>query len=303
MKLTHTVAVQVDIDRTWEVPNDIAQVTLCFPGATVQKVGGESFNGTVRVKLGAIALTCRGTAKFIEQAPARHRAVLEANARDTRGSGTVAATTTLGVGGDGTIATLDTDLNITGKTAQFGRSVFANVGDRVIGQFGACLADALAAETAERTPSTTKDANGRDEAAAEAASDLTEKPHKREARSGEPPLDLFTSAALGGSQAGGPRHGHQRNRAPCFGCPDFPPKWIAESAVMRTVSRRKLSRSSICLVSRPDGCSVAPKRPDGRIPNLERTTGPVNVSPTGGDGSCEAWPREPGESLSDREEL
>jgi hypothetical protein len=102
------------------------------------------------VKLGPITLTYQGKASFIEKDEAAHRAVLDAQGRDARGNGTAAAKVTATLTVDGATATrvdVLTDLNITGKPAQFGRGVIADVGSKLIGQFADCLAGKLAGES------------------------------------------------------------------------------------------------------------------------------------------------------------
>jgi hypothetical protein len=72
--------------------------------------------------------------------------VLKASAKDTRGNGTVNATVTLTLAeeGDRTSGVVATDLSITGKPAQFGRGLIADVGGKIIEQFAACLSEKLA---------------------------------------------------------------------------------------------------------------------------------------------------------------
>src|SRR6185437_11945001 len=105
-------------------------------------VDGDDFTGSVKVKLGPIGLTYKGKASFIEKDEKAHRAVLDAQGRDARGNGTAAAkvTATLTEEGDSTRVDVVTDLNITGKPAQFGRGVMVDVGNKLIGQFADCLA-------------------------------------------------------------------------------------------------------------------------------------------------------------------
>src|SRR5437879_11534788 len=113
-----------------------------MPGASLDSVDGDNFTGTVKVKLGPISLTYKGKASFIEKDAAAHRAVIDARGRDARGNGTATAkvTATLTEDGSSTKVDVTTDLDITGKPAQFGRGVMVDVGNTLIGQFADCLA-------------------------------------------------------------------------------------------------------------------------------------------------------------------
>jgi carbon monoxide dehydrogenase subunit G len=146
MKLEHQFSVPVPVDRAWEVLLDVERVAPCMPGATVETVDGDSFTGQVKVKVGPITVSYAGKASFLEKDAAAHRAVVSAKGRETRGSGTAAATVTASMTGDGdsTRVKVVTDLAITGRPAQFGRGVMNDVGNKLLGQFADCLADRLA---------------------------------------------------------------------------------------------------------------------------------------------------------------
>ncbi len=183
MELEHSFTVPVNIDRAWHALLDIERVAPCLPGAALDTFDGDQFTGTVKVKLGPIGLTYKGRAHIVERDEASHRAVIDARGQDTRGNGTAAAkvTATLTEAGTTTAVAVRTDLNITGKPAQFGRGVLVDVGNKLIGQF----ADNLAAELAGTT------------AAATAAADPAPPPDTAAPpeRAAEPePLDLIRSA-------------------------------------------------------------------------------------------------------------
>lgn len=151
MDLTHRFTVPTDIEQTWAHFQDIASVAECFPGATVTSVDGDSFAGSVKVKLGPIALVYNGSGTFVEKDNAAHRFVVDAKGKDKRGNGTAGAKVTLTMAsGDGGATDVEvvTDLAITGKPAQFGRGVMQDVSDKLLGQFVACLEQRLSAESA-----------------------------------------------------------------------------------------------------------------------------------------------------------
>lgn len=144
MELDHSFTVPVGVDEAWRTLLDIRRVAPCMPGAALEAVDGDEFTGTVKVKLGPISLTYKGKASFVEKDDAAHRAVIDARGRDARGNGTAAAkvTATLSEDNGATIVAVHTELDITGRPAQFGRGVMVDVGNKLIGQF----ADNLAAE-------------------------------------------------------------------------------------------------------------------------------------------------------------
>jgi carbon monoxide dehydrogenase subunit G len=153
MQLKHSFTVPTDLEQAWEVLLDIERIAPCMPGAAVETVDGDDFTGTVKVRLGPIGLTYKGKASFVEKDASRHRAVIDAQGKDARGNGTAKAriiATLTARGSDGTAVEVVTDLNITGKPAQFGRGVMIDVGNKLIGQFADCLAGKLSApESAE----------------------------------------------------------------------------------------------------------------------------------------------------------
>ena len=142
MELTHQFTVPASIDVAWAAFNDLERIAPCFPGASLTSYDGEAFDGLVKVKLGPISLQYTGTGRFVERDEAAHRAVIEAKGKDKRGNGTAAANITATLtssGEDATDVTVQTDLNITGKRAQFGRGVMQDVSDKLLGQFASCL--------------------------------------------------------------------------------------------------------------------------------------------------------------------
>src|SRR4051812_49523733 len=134
-----------------------------MPGAALDSVTGDDFTGRVKVKLGQINLTYQGKASFVEKDEAAHKAVIDARGKDQRGNGTAAAIVTAELKPEGEVTRVDvlTDLNITGRPAQFGRGVMTDVGNKLLGQFADKLAAQLgagdsepsAAETAAATAS------------------------------------------------------------------------------------------------------------------------------------------------------
>jgi carbon monoxide dehydrogenase subunit G len=146
MDLSHKFSVPTPVEETWAHFQDIASVAECFPGAQVTSAEEDSFSGSVKVKLGPIALVYNGSGTFVEKDDAAHRFVVDAKGKDKRGNGTAGAKVTLAMAASasgGTDVSVDTDLAITGKPAQFGRGVMQDVSDKLLGQFVACLEQRL----------------------------------------------------------------------------------------------------------------------------------------------------------------
>jgi carbon monoxide dehydrogenase subunit G len=142
VELTHEFTVPVPVQEAWDHFQDIASVAECFPGAQVTDTEGATFHGSVKVKLGPIALVYNGQGTFTEKDEAAYRFVVDAKGKDKRGNGTAGATVTLtmdGAAGTSTDVKVHTDLAITGKPAQFGRGVMQDVSDKLLNQFVACL--------------------------------------------------------------------------------------------------------------------------------------------------------------------
>jgi carbon monoxide dehydrogenase subunit G len=189
MDLEHSFTVPVDVDTAWAEFQDIASVAQCFPGATVNGVEGDTFNGSVKVKLGPIALVYNGSGTFTEKDDAAHRFVVDAKGKDKRGNGTAGATVTLTMNGSGesTDVTVRTDLSITGKPAQFGRGVMQDVSDKLLGQFVSCLEDRLGNDRAD-APAAEPEPAGEPAPAAEApAAPAAEAPAAQVAPATPPP--------------------------------------------------------------------------------------------------------------------
>ncbi len=141
MELTNEFDVEVPVEEAWAVLTDLERIAPCMPGAQLTEVEGEEFRGTVKVKVGPITAQYKGVARFAEKDDVARRAVIDAQGRDTRGQGNANAliTASLAAEGAGTRVTVNTDLKLTGKVAQFGRGAIADVSGALLDQFVSCL--------------------------------------------------------------------------------------------------------------------------------------------------------------------
>jgi carbon monoxide dehydrogenase subunit G len=150
MEMDHSFTVPVPPERAWDVLLDVERIAPCMPGASVDEFDGEVVTGRIKVKVGPVSLTYRGTAKFTERDPDAKVIVLEASGKETRGAGTASATVRarLEPGGEGTIASMHTTMNVTGRPAQFGRGVMVEVGGKLVEQFAQNLRQLITDDSA-----------------------------------------------------------------------------------------------------------------------------------------------------------
>ena len=147
MKIANEFTISVPIDEAWDVLSDLEQVVPLMPGAQLTGRDGDEYLGKVKVKVGPVTSEFNGKANFVELDPEHHRAVINARGREARGSGNAAATVTteLHPQGDHTRVTVDTDLKIVGKLAQFGSGMLQQVSEKLLGEFVQSLEAKLAA--------------------------------------------------------------------------------------------------------------------------------------------------------------
>lgn len=150
MEFTNEFEIPLGIDEAMDVLTDLEQVAPCMPGATLESVDGGTYSGRVKVKVGPMSLTYAGDATVTEVDREAYTARIEAEGREKRGSGTASADVAAkleereGV----TVVTVTTDINVTGKPAQFGRGVMADVGGKIIDRFSENLREQLQEEQA-----------------------------------------------------------------------------------------------------------------------------------------------------------
>ncbi|MEU0514116.1 SRPBCC family protein [Amycolatopsis sp. NPDC006125] len=194
MRLDHEFTVPAPPAEVWKAVTDPERVAPCMPGATLTKVEGETFTGTVKVKLGPISLLYKGSGEFLETDEQARRIVIKASGKDSRGAGTAAATVTVTLSEEngGTKGSVATDLNVTGRPAQFGRGMISEVGGKILDQFATNLADRLGSAETPAAPAEEKPAESgvTTEPAPEKPKLETVKPQPQEAEA----IDLFEYA-------------------------------------------------------------------------------------------------------------
>ncbi|MGW0201443.1 SRPBCC family protein [Nonomuraea sp. NPDC003201] len=151
MRFEHEFTVPVPIEQAWAVLLDVERVAPCLPGATLDIFEGDEFTGRMKVKVGPIVVTYKGSARFEDVDKDSYTLTIRASGKEARGSGTVSATVKarLAPVDEATRVTVETSFNVTGRPAQFGRGVMAEVGGKLIEKFAANLAELLSEPTVE----------------------------------------------------------------------------------------------------------------------------------------------------------
>ena len=154
MKLENEFTVPAPVEHAWEVLLDLDRVAPCLPGAAIEGSEGDEHTGTMTIKIGPITARYKGTVKIEEADEQARRAVMRAQARDSRGQGTAAATitSTMEEVEGGTRVHVETDMRVTGPAAQFGRGVMQDVSAKLMGRFADCLAEEMAASPPAAEP-------------------------------------------------------------------------------------------------------------------------------------------------------
>jgi carbon monoxide dehydrogenase subunit G len=195
MELKHQFVVPATMEDTWTAFNDIESVAGCFPGASLEKVDGDEFTGSVKIKLGPISMVYSGGAEMVERNEVDRRIVIRARGKDKRGQGTAEATVTAVLAGHdaSTLVDVNTDLAITGRPAQFGRGMIQDISERLLGQFVDALSAQLSAPGSSRGEAPSGQASGGEGDRGEAVPAPVRAPAERAATSAPPQINLFST--------------------------------------------------------------------------------------------------------------
>tara|TARA_X000000368_G_scaffold58257_1_gene41199 strand:+ start:13080 stop:13703 length:624 start_codon:yes stop_codon:yes gene_type:complete len=162
MELNNEIDVNAPIQEVWEAFNTPERIAPCLPGAELQEVDGDNFNGLVKIKVGPITAQYKGTATYLEKDEDGQKVVIKGDGRDTRGAGNASATITAQlseVSTDVTNVNVRTELTITGKVAQFGRGAISDVSGKLMTQFAQNLEQLLAPSTETKSETIETDGN------------------------------------------------------------------------------------------------------------------------------------------------
>ena len=163
MQIENSFAVKAEPDRVYEFLLDVNNVVGCVPGAELSEVvDPNTFKGKVRIKVGPVTVSYNGTARITSRDAVTRTATLEAEGRETTGSGSAQASTQMAVAADGESSkvTLTTDFTVVGRVAQFGRGIMEDVSRHLVGQAAECIQAKLEAPPAGATPEVDAASNG-----------------------------------------------------------------------------------------------------------------------------------------------
>ena len=139
MEFDNSFTVNAPLQRVWDYLLDVQEVAPFMPGAELTEVVSDTeYKGTVKIKLGAVQMSYKGTATISQIDEATHTVVLVASGRETRGTGNASSTTTSRLeeeGSDRTVVHLNSQVDVSGRVAQFGRGIMQDVASRLIGEF------------------------------------------------------------------------------------------------------------------------------------------------------------------------
>lgn len=140
MQFSNTFNVSLPPDEAWPALLDIERIVPCMPGAElVEVVDGKTFKGKVSVRLGPVSLTFVCLAIFEEIDNVAHHARVKSQGSDAKGRGSANALIHFRVepSAVGSKVTVDTDLNLTGSVAQYGRGagMIQSVANQIVSQF------------------------------------------------------------------------------------------------------------------------------------------------------------------------
>jgi carbon monoxide dehydrogenase subunit G len=194
------------VQQAWEAMLDLERVAPCLPGASIDEASDGEYQGTMVIKLGPISARYRGTVKVEEADEENHRAVMKANGQETRGQGSASATitSTLYEENGNTRVQVETDMQVAGRVAQFGRGIMQDVAEEMMGRFSTCLEQEIvgggteeeSGQLAEERPEHADEAGTSEPEAAstETGASVDERQEARKSRSSSPhevePLDL-----------------------------------------------------------------------------------------------------------------
>lgn len=156
MKMENDFTVEAPVEQAWETMLDLERIAPCLPGASVEASGDNGdYKGTMTVRIGPVSQKYDGTVSITEADESAHRAVLQADGKDSRGQGTASATivSTMEEDGDGkTMVHVETDMKLTGRAAQFGRGVQQEVATKILTRFAECLEREIMGENVQEDP-------------------------------------------------------------------------------------------------------------------------------------------------------
>lgn len=155
-KIEERFEVQAPVERVWEYMTDPQRVVQCLPGAQLLEVkDDQSFLGSIKVKVGPLAMSYKGQAKFTELNEETHQVRMVGDAREVGGSGSTKVSmlsTMSALPNGGSEVTVNAEVDLVGKIVQFGRGMIEEVSRQMFRQFSACVRKQLEVAEEETSP-------------------------------------------------------------------------------------------------------------------------------------------------------
>ncbi len=180
MQFQNEITVDAPPDEVFAAVSDVERVAPCLPGASIDGRDGDEYRGSMKVKVGPILAQYRGVLQFDERDEQGRRAVMRARAEEVNGQGNAEARihTAIDEDGDGSRIRVETDLQIRGRVAQFGRGAMEKIAQRMFAEFAGNLERSLNGDG----PSANGASPDKASAGGEAQAERAESPSSREDR-------------------------------------------------------------------------------------------------------------------------
>jgi carbon monoxide dehydrogenase subunit G len=142
-KIEERFEVQAPVERVWKYLIDPARVVECLPGAELLEMkDAHNFLGAIKVKVGPMAMSYKGQAKFTEVNEQTHQVRMVGDAREVSGSGSTKVTmlsTVAPLAGGGSEVVVNAEVELVGRIVQFGRGMIEEVSRQMFRQFSTCV--------------------------------------------------------------------------------------------------------------------------------------------------------------------
>src|SRR5829696_1120229 len=198
MKIENEFMVSAPVQQAWNAMLDLERVAPCLPGASIEEAANEEYQGTMVIKLGPISARYRGTVRVEEADEENHRAALKADGKETKGQGSASATITCTLNEEygATRVHVESDVQVTGRVAQFGRGIMQDVAAELMDRFSTCVEQEIVGGGAEEEPEQDAEADAAEQEAAssEGSASADGRQEGQKSRTSSPrevePLDL-----------------------------------------------------------------------------------------------------------------
>jgi hypothetical protein len=140
VQIRNTLEVPMPPDEAWSFLMNIPSTVPCFPGAElVETIDENNYKGRVTVKLGPLTMVFNGKLRIEERDDAGHAATVRATWAEAKGRGNATTITRFAMSAreTGTAIELDTDVQLAGQVAQYGRGtgMISDISKQLVSRF------------------------------------------------------------------------------------------------------------------------------------------------------------------------